>query len=371
MREYFSVDEKEEILKTKNEFENYLKDFIFTHCKNIRISNFIGSRVKNENSIINKMKLKNIFNDFESRPLEKQSEFIFENINDLIGFRIECWFFKDEEEIYKLFAEKFKDYLLSVKKVSNIDISFNENELKQKNGKNIFKFKCRFGNCGIEVQIKSSMHTVWGEIEHKKIYKNYEYSKMRETNEFNMSELHNILCSSNSQLKKIWDTKDDEENLIKSLFYIYSNELLEDVIEKGYFYEKFFKSINSESSIMSKIKEFVSKKILNEDFEKENYDLKYEIVNDEKYNDLKEKIENKFSSIIENCEKIYMILFNSKGFIDILLHNLIKEFKYENNNKNNEYIDSFDTDENDNENIIFEYVENKIEEIWKDIRYEN
>ncbi|MBU5437345.1 (p)ppGpp synthetase [Tissierella sp. MSJ-40] len=114
----------------------------------------------------------------------KTPENLFQNLSDLIGLRIECRFIEDENKIYKdilkLFNIKEDDGYYSNSLNSNIMLRLDEKQpQKQKNGFEIYKIDGKYSKNGMtvnfELQIKSLVNVFWGEIDHKILYKNFNY----------------------------------------------------------------------------------------------------------------------------------------------------------------------------------------------------
>jgi ppGpp synthetase/RelA/SpoT-type nucleotidyltranferase len=114
----------------------------------------------------------------------KTPENLFQNLSDLIGLRIECRFIEDENKIYKdilkLFNTEENDGYYSNLLNSNIMLRLDEKQpQKQKNGFEIYKIDGKYSKNGMivnfELQIKSLVNVFWGEIDHKILYKNFNY----------------------------------------------------------------------------------------------------------------------------------------------------------------------------------------------------
>ncbi|KMT23160.1 GTP pyrophosphokinase [Clostridium cylindrosporum] len=164
-----------ELQEASLDLENYFENLLIDEDKG-----FINSvsRVKSATSLREKI-LRNEYYKRYEKPCE-----VIENLSDLIGVRIECRFIEDEKSIHKFLRKKLKlndsnGYFYS---------SDNENvklQLKtiqpeeQKNGFKIYridgKYTYRNKIFNFELQIKSIVNMFWGDIEHKIIYKNYNY----------------------------------------------------------------------------------------------------------------------------------------------------------------------------------------------------
>ena len=133
----------------------------------------------------------------------------------MIGIRINCYF-----AAYELFIYTELKSALENGKIEYVDNIIDE-KTEQKNGHIIYKLSGRFKEkYHFEVQIKSIVHNVWGEVEHKTIYKNPCYDgyihKKKELSEA----LHEVLFASDSQLLSIFQMNESEDTLIQALFYL-------------------------------------------------------------------------------------------------------------------------------------------------------
>lgn len=139
----------------------------------------IKSRVKEEKSLKEKIIRNNLFIQYND------PEILLQNLSDLIGVRIECRFIGDERRIFReienLFRIKSVDGFYSTYLNENIFLKLDEKQPAiQKNGFEIYKIDGRYIynglNYNFELQIKSLVNVFWGEIDHKILYKNFNYS---------------------------------------------------------------------------------------------------------------------------------------------------------------------------------------------------
>ena len=140
---------------------------------------------------------------------------------DLLGFRINCFFWQDEEIIYNILKEYYDQ-----KNFTNFTLNFSENKI-QKNGHTIYKLSGIFKEkyC-FELQIKAIMHNIWGEVEHKTIYKNKNYDADISNKIAITEEVFNILQASDKQLVTLFKKKNSEKHLIYALFYEKTKEIV-------------------------------------------------------------------------------------------------------------------------------------------------
>lgn len=139
----------------------------------------IKSRVKEEKSLREKIIRNNLYMEYEN------PENLLKNLSDLIGVRIECRFIDDERRIFReienIFRVKNEDGFYSTYLNNNIFLKLDEPQPGlQKNGFEIYKIDGKYiyreEAFNFELQIKSLVNVFWGEIDHKILYKNFNYS---------------------------------------------------------------------------------------------------------------------------------------------------------------------------------------------------
>lgn len=138
----------------------------------------VFTRIKSEASLREKILRQNLFSEFET------PEEMMEELHDVIGVRIECRFIAEEKEIYEalfqLFTEEMDDgyFASSLNEGIRLDLNLEQPQF-QKNGFEIYKIdgKVWTGSrmVNFELQVKSLVNVFWGEIDHKVLYKNYNY----------------------------------------------------------------------------------------------------------------------------------------------------------------------------------------------------
>lgn len=176
----------------------------------------INSRVKSTSSLKEKILRNGYYKKYKS-PQQ-----LISNLSDLIGIRIECRFIEDEKEIYKIlkthFNEKDDDgyYYNSTNKNIKLELE-GEQPQRQKNGFEIFRidgfYQYNGKTINFELQIKSLVNIFWGEIEHKVIYKNNNYTLGDEFIKNIMTSIKKNLFMIDSQLLAI-DTQFNRLNAI-------------------------------------------------------------------------------------------------------------------------------------------------------------
>ena len=168
----------------------------------------VSSRIKSENSLKEKI-IRNRYMVDYSNPAE-----LISDIPDLIGIRIECKFVKEEEDIFMQIKSYFNrtddgKYFYS-KANKNIRLYlFDRQPLRQKNGFEIYKIDGVYiygkNSFNFELQIKSMVNVFWGEIDHKILYKNYNYMVTENFFKQIMASLKESLSMIDRQLMILYD----------------------------------------------------------------------------------------------------------------------------------------------------------------------
>lgn len=136
-----------------------------------------SGRVKSPESLREKILRKSYHVEFEG------GKDLIGKLDDVIGVRIICLLHSNEEEVWNNISKSFKEQI-----IDGVEYFVNDNGLwlkktilpvPQKNGHDIYKIhgfyekdKTKYN---FELQIKSLVHMLWGEIEHMLFYKNYDY----------------------------------------------------------------------------------------------------------------------------------------------------------------------------------------------------
>lgn len=210
----------------------------------------INSRVKSKDSLKEKILRYDYFSKY------KTVDQLFEHLSDLIGIRLECRFIGDEIAIYKLIkkyfnkpSEAYKGYYYHEDKPNVILELASKQPKSQKNGVKIYRIDGKYMYqeyvFNFEVQIKSLVNIFWSEIEHKVIYKNYNYIIADRFYKDIMSSIKNSLTTIDQQLLLISNQFDHSQN---------NNSLgrknqLEKLISKG-MYELFAAKMKSSIGIL-------------------------------------------------------------------------------------------------------------------------
>lgn len=165
----------------------------------------INSRVKSKQSLKEKILRYDYYTKY------KTVEGMFDHLSDLIGIRIECRFIGDESTIYKLLRKYFNvpsaeyEGYSSPEGNPNVLLELGSKQPKsQKNGMKMYRIDGKYlfdDRCiNFEVQIKSLVNIFWSEIEHKVIYKNYNYIIADRFYKDIMSSIKNSLTTIDQQL---------------------------------------------------------------------------------------------------------------------------------------------------------------------------
>lgn len=351
-----------ELGKIRINIENEIKKFIIYLKSKLnddqKIFENIESRIKSKERFHEKIYRKDYINLWDvCDDLQLNKRMVSQNLTDLIGFRINCFFWQDEEVIYKLLKDYYKNGLFE-----KIELNFNENKT-QKNGHTINKVSGTYCNekqekfC-FEIQIKSIMHNIWGEVEHKTIYKNKGYDPNIIDKKTITEQIFNILRASDKQLLTLLNKKQDEKELIISLFYEKTKEVVglkcgTDILGEHYVgYFNIFSNIDN-------IKEYVAFSLINKEFEKKN--VEYGSSNPE-VKALSLMIKSKFPEYKLKClYHIHEVLYNATSFDDFMI--FLAKFLYDLYSVNDfDELDGFESfdefDEDDSEMASKDFKEN-------------
>lgn len=197
-------DKSDELNRVASELEKFFNDslFIKDHFLNVNY------RIKSAESLKEKILRHNFYLKY------KNPEELVESLSDLIGFRIECRFIEDEGKIYndivKLFnIEKDKGYYSNFLNES-ISLYLDEKQPQiQKNGFEIYKIDGRYSKDNVivnfELQIKSMVNVFWGDIDHRVLYKNFNYMLTEDFFRDIMSSIKDNLTMIDRQLMLIYN----------------------------------------------------------------------------------------------------------------------------------------------------------------------
>ena len=203
------IEEKtDELNRVAEQLEKFFNDsfFIKDHFLNVNY------RIKSSESLREKILRHNFYIKYET------PENLVHNLSDLIGFRIECRFIEDEEKIYKDIVNLFKieeeDGYYSNPLNGSIMLKLDEPQPQiQKNGFEIYKIDGRYSKNGVmvnfELQIKSLVNVFWGEIDHRVLYKNFNYMLTEDFFRDIMSSIKDNLAMIDRQLMLVFNHLND------------------------------------------------------------------------------------------------------------------------------------------------------------------
>lgn len=193
-----------ELNRVAGELEKFFNDslFIKDHFLNVNY------RIKSAESLKEKILRHNFYLKYES------PQALVDSLSDLIGFRIECRFIEDETKIYedilKLFNIQEENGYYSNPLNGSISLNLDEKQPQiQKNGFEIFKIDGKYSKDGIsvnfELQIKSMVNVFWGDIDHRVLYKNFNYMLTEDFFRDIMSSIKDNLTMIDRQLMLIYN----------------------------------------------------------------------------------------------------------------------------------------------------------------------
>jgi ppGpp synthetase/RelA/SpoT-type nucleotidyltranferase len=169
-------DITEELEVASNDIKVFMKEIL--ELSNDGYLN-INRRVKSVDSLKEKILRANYYKKYDS------SKECISNLSDLIGIRIECRFIEDEQRIYTMLKRCFSMYhsdgyyYNSLNENIRLELDSQQPQV-QKNGFQIYRIDGKYAYndklFNFELQIKSLVNVFWGEIEHKIIYKNNNYT---------------------------------------------------------------------------------------------------------------------------------------------------------------------------------------------------
>ena len=188
----------------KNDIEMLIEDFL--HEEDYYLN--VISRVKSPQSAKEKILKQDLYRKFDN------VEDLLGGISDVIGLRIECRFIPDEEKVYNRLVELFdihvgRGYYSSYKN-KKVALKLDEPQPQyQKNGFEIYKIDGHYitdeRTYNFELQIKSLVNNFWGDIEHRILYKNYNYLLSESFIKDMMGSIKENLSLIDKQLRVVYD----------------------------------------------------------------------------------------------------------------------------------------------------------------------
>ncbi len=184
-----------------------ITEFLTAKFGNIDSVIGVTSRIKTRDSLKEKILRNNLYRETSADIL------VFE-MHDIIGIKLECRFFKDEEDLFEKIRELFcvdlgdGTFCPTGKKVIRLKLGAPQPEY-QKNGYAIYRIDgiVTYGgeNYNFELQIKSLVNSFWSEIEHKLIYKNNRLNQFDNLMKEMLNSTHESLSGIDHQLSLIFN----------------------------------------------------------------------------------------------------------------------------------------------------------------------
>lgn len=204
-----------------------------------RITNVfsVQSRIKDADTFEEKLFRKNYIHDWDvSDNKEENKQLIKRSLTDLVGIRINCFFAYHELRLYNDLHARQED-------LADCVLNFDENT-EMANGHPIYKFSGIYKEqYRFEVQIKSIVHNVWGEVEHKTVYKNPSFDGYIDKKREIVEALYEVLLASDKELFSVFNMGETEEHLIRSLFFCKTKDIIKGKCNTNilaYHYQRYF-----------------------------------------------------------------------------------------------------------------------------------
>lgn len=320
---YNSIIDDSGLEIAKREIEKYISDVVQNmdkfseHTRNMFSTE---ARIKSIDSFREKILRKDYFTKWRGKQQDELVATIYDELPDLIGIRINCYFIEYEKKIYE--ALKY-----SLSNDNGFVFNFEENTVQQ-NGHKIWKFTGRYNKkYNFEIQIKAVMHNVWGEVEHKTVYKNRNYDSLLSSKKTTTETLWDILQASDKQLQNLYNVNDSNEQLLRGMFFNFSAVKMREYYKTNilaehykHFFDLFIDGDNLSNSFQERtknsIKEYVIRNLLDDVYEKE----KIHVNTRKETEDLANIVADKYNHY--NLEFVYSIaneLFEyNEGYEDFL-----------------------------------------------------
>ena len=319
----------------------------------------IESRVKRIDTFEEKLFRKNYIQTWDVFTDKQENQaYIKHKLTDLIGLRVNCHFVAYESLIY--------DFLSSTsdaQKPSGFVFNFDENTT-QKNGNKIYKFSGVYKDSyHFEVQIKSIIHNVWGEVEHKTVYKNPVFDGYIEKKRQISSTLHDTMMASDKELFTLFNMKETKTQLIQSLFFCETYEEVAELCKTtvlGVHYNSYFLAFPD----LYDIRRYIVCRLSETAFEKSPV-----IVESNKfYEALRDEVKKSFPKFYLIClYNIDSVLHEQKSYDDFLVYFLQHTIKVEKDDFDQEMDQGFEEDEetaeHDSQQEIINDCINRVDEI--------
>ncbi len=204
-----------------------------------RIANVfsVQSRIKDADTFEEKIFRKNYILDWDvTDNKEENKQLIKRSLTDLVGIRINCFFAHHELRLYNALQD-------SQEELPDCILNFDE-DTEMANGHPIYKFSGIYKDqYRFEVQIKSIVHNVWGEVEHKTVYKNPTFDGYIDKKREIVEALYDVLLASDKELFSVFNMGETEEHLIRSLFFCKTKDIIKEKCNTSilaYHYQRYF-----------------------------------------------------------------------------------------------------------------------------------
>ena len=197
--------DKEDKLKYRNNVHNN-KMYVIHH------------RIKDVDSIKEKLYRKDIL-DFSVEPKD-----VISNSDDFFGMKILVFtpgYLKIAKKRFENFLENHKEDIQFLNKGKQEDIN--------KNGHTVYKYKLKYKNYGVEIQIDSSFTNTWNEIEHSIFYKDYNYTIVKNNNKIIMQQIGDVVSKVDNLIGQVASNetkyKEEDEYYKASIQYLIQKKL--------------------------------------------------------------------------------------------------------------------------------------------------
>lgn len=231
LKVFDTIDDALALLEANDSFyhaiEKDIKQYLTTVFKeSTDVIVDINSRVKSKESLREKIIRNRFYVENES------AQDILDQLSDLIGFIIECRFIEDEYNVLNKIRETLNKrndedgyYYNDINPNFFLDCASRQPQI-QKNGFAIYRIDGYYVKDGqkvnVELQIKALVHSFWGEIEHKLVYKNTNYYVYDDFMKDLLASIKANLTITDRQLNIIYDqmqsTSQNDSSITESSF---------------------------------------------------------------------------------------------------------------------------------------------------------
>jgi len=306
---------QQNLIHIRDKIEGELKEFIkvFKAENNtIKVSEAIESRIKSSKSLEEKLERKNYVNKWKiSSNAKENMHLLMNNLSDLIGLRITCYFKEDELALFNaLLKYKFSFELKDDSKHnSKTGYSLYKATGVYDDGPNLYNF---------EIQVKSTMVSLWSEVQHDTIYKKKGFDVSFPLKEKLTDDLYKKISASDNSLKSIYFQTYEVDNLIQALFYEYTKKIIIDKHRTSFLgnhYDTFFELMNDKLISTKALKRYCGSYMNEEEYIKINYPIREMSDSEKKFSEI---LKNKYYPFyFEVFESIFDILFDKPDNVSI------------------------------------------------------